>query len=356
MIEELRLEPVHSLEAARAEWVELAAQAENVFASWEWSSIWWRHFGVGRQQLVTLCRAGDGSAVALLPLYLWLRQPLRVVRFIGHGPADQLGPLCRKEQRTLTAAALRRALDAAGCQVFLGDTLHGDERWSKLLQARVYGREPSPILPLEWSSWDEFLASRSANFRSQLRRRERALGKLGSRFRLCDDQRRLHKDLDAFFALHRSRWRDEQSNVARLESFHREFAASAFDCGWLRLWFLEVEGEPVAAWYGLRSGGIDWYYQAGRNPAWDRYAPGFVLLCHSVRNAIADGMREYRFGRGGEHYKARFGPDDPGLETILLTRGAAGRSVVVGVEAARRTKRTLRRLTGQLLAQREALG
>jgi CelD/BcsL family acetyltransferase involved in cellulose biosynthesis len=336
---ELELEPVHSLEAARVPWCELATHTKNIFATWEWASVWWRHFAKGREPLVTLCRERDGMLAALLPLYVWKTWPLRVARFIGHGPADQLGPLCMPEQRTSTAIALRRTLADVGCKLFLGETLDGRERWSQHLGAQVYGSVSNPFLRLEWSSWEAFLDSRTRNFRSQLRRRERALDKRGLRFRLCDDPDRLDRDLDVFFRLHRSRWRDGTSNVARTEAFHREFAARAFERGWLRLWFLEVADGPVAAWYGLRWAGVDWYYQAGRDRAWDRFGVGFVLLAHSIREAIRDGMHEYRFGRGGEHYKTRFGPQDLGSETILLTQGRSARAAVVGVDAVRRTKR-----------------
>jgi CelD/BcsL family acetyltransferase involved in cellulose biosynthesis len=338
------LERLPSLDDAEGDWRALAPQTENVFASWEWGSIWWRHFGEGREPLVTRCSDENGNVVALLPLYLWRKRPIRVARFIGHGPADQLGPLCSKDVRTTAAVALRRVLAAERCEVFVGDTLDRSERWAQLLEAKVYGRGSSPVLRLEWETWDDFLATRSANFRSQLRRRERALRKLGARPRLCDDREALDRDLDTFFALHHRRWQSGGSNVVRLTGFHREFAACAFDRGWLRLWFLEIDGEAVAAWYGLRYGTTESYYQAGRDPAWDRLAVGFVLLAHSVREALADGMDEYRFGRGGQHYKTRFGPEDEGFETIVLTRGAAGSAAMAGVGAVRRVRRRLRRM------------
>src|SRR5205823_5632991 len=148
----------------------------------------------------------------------------------------------------------------------------------------------------------DLLAARSSNFRHQVRRRERALRARGLRYRQCDDRARLDRDLDLLFALHRRRWRGGESEFTRREAFHREFATLAFERGWLRLWLLELNNAPAAAWYGLRFGGVDCYYQAGRDPAWDRAAVGFVLLAHSIREATADGIREYRFGRGDEKY------------------------------------------------------
>ena len=76
----LRLEPISSLDSIREEWDDLAARSGNIFATWEWNSIWWRHFGGGRPLAATACRAADGSLLAILPLYLWSARPLRVAR------------------------------------------------------------------------------------------------------------------------------------------------------------------------------------------------------------------------------------------------------------------------------------
>jgi CelD/BcsL family acetyltransferase involved in cellulose biosynthesis len=270
-----------------------------------------------------------------------------VVRLIGHGPADELGPLCAPEHRPAAAAALRRALDDAGADVFLAEELRRDAGWSTRLGAPVRGTGASPVLRVSGQSWDDFLGARSPNFRQQVRRRERALVEHGLGYRLCASPDRLAGDLDTLFALHRRRWPDG-SAFTRLEPFHRDFAEAAFARGWLRLWFLELDGIEVAAWYGLRFEGIEWYYQAGRDPAWDRFAVGFVLLTHTVREAIADGVREYRLGRGGEEYKSRFGGDDPGVETLALPRGAKGKLAIAAAEAARRSIRTRRLVLGRL--------
>jgi CelD/BcsL family acetyltransferase involved in cellulose biosynthesis len=336
------LEQASSFDALRDDWNLLAERSDNVFGTWEWASAWWRHFGRRARLLVTTCRRADGSMLALLPLYVWPRPGLQVVRLIGHGPADELGPLCAAEDRPAAAAALTRVLDDARADVFLGEEVRHHDGWSRRLGATVRGTVSSPVLRLDWRSWDEFLAARSSNFRQQIRRRERALGDHGLRYRLCENRDRLERDLDVLFALHRLRWTGGDSEFTRLAAFHRDFAADAFDRGWLRLWFLEVNGAEVAAWYGLRFRGIEWYYQAGRDPAWDRFAVGFVLLAHSIREAIADGMREYRLGRGDEEYKSRFTDDDSEVETLVLARGVKGRLAVAAAEAARRRTGTRR--------------
>jgi CelD/BcsL family acetyltransferase involved in cellulose biosynthesis len=62
---------------------------------------------------------------------------------------------------------------------------------------------------------------------------------------------------------------------------------------------------------------------------------GFVLLAHTIREALQDGMDEYRLLRGDESFKYRFATSDPGLETIARPNGALGR-VALALRTARR--------------------
>jgi CelD/BcsL family acetyltransferase involved in cellulose biosynthesis len=336
----ISLDMVPTLEAVRDDWVELAQKGGNIFSSWEWASIWWRHCGGARPLLVAACRTDDGRLAAVLPLYLWSARPLRIARFLGHGPADELGPVCAPVDRAYAAAALRRSCVEAGLDLLLAQHLPGRQGWREALGATLLEAEASPTLSLE-RGWDVYLASRSANFRQQIRGRERQLARRHSvRFRLVTDRARLEDDLTVLFSLHAARW-GERSAFTGWEQFHRDFAHIALERGWLRLWFLDVDDRPAAAWYGFRFGGIESYYQAGRDPRLADGSVGFVLLVHSIREAAADGMREYRFLRGAEPFKLRFADADPGVETLVLSRGLAGRLGEIAA-AARARGRSLR--------------
>jgi CelD/BcsL family acetyltransferase involved in cellulose biosynthesis len=323
MSEQLRLEAL-DLSEESSEWAALAAAVGNVFGTPEWLSTWWHHYGRGRTSLATACRGADGTLVAVLPLYLLRRRPLRVARFLGHGPGDALGPICRSADRADVAATLVRLLDERGVRLLLAENVPRDEGWSDRLGASVVSGEASPVLTLEGATWDELLASWSKSLRYRIRSRERKLARDHEvRYRLADDPERFDRDFDRLMALHRARW-PQGSNFSANEPFHRAFAALAFTQGWCRLWLLEVDGEARAAWYGFRFAGVESYYQLGRDPAWDPYSIGFLVLTHSIREAVADGVREYRFLRGGEEFKYRFASHDPGLETIVLDRGRLG--------------------------------
>jgi CelD/BcsL family acetyltransferase involved in cellulose biosynthesis len=215
------------------------------------------------------------------------------------------------------------------------------------LRGRILRREPSPVIERPEGGWDEYFAGRSRNFRSQLGRKERKLERDHAlSFRLSDDPGRLADDMGVLFRLHDVRWGEEGSGAmsAQRQAFHQDFAAAALERGWLRLWLAEVEGKPVAAWYGFRYGGVESYYQSGRDPEWERSSVGLVLLVHTIREAMGDGMREYRLLRGGESYKDRFATDDRGVETVAVGRGAGRALALLGDGASRLPKRLRRSL------------
>ncbi len=342
-----RLESVDDIDALGEEWDALAQRAGNLFATREWISSWWRQYGDDRRLTVTACRDASGRLFAILPLYEVAARPVRILRFLGHGAGDRLGPICAAGDVERTARALASLLGSGRRRraMLLAEQLPGEERWAGLLGGARLRMEPSPVLRVDWKGFDEFIASRSRNFRDQVGRRERKLARqYDLRYRLCDDHASLERDLQTLFDLHEARWGRESSAFdVRRRAFHREFAQLALARGWLRLWTMELDGRPVAAWYGFRYANMEWYYQAGRDPSFDRQATGFVLLVHTVRAAMDDGVREYRLLRGGEEYKGRFANADPGLETFVTGHGAAGVAAAAGTVAAAALPRSTRR-------------
>jgi CelD/BcsL family acetyltransferase involved in cellulose biosynthesis len=328
----------------RDDWERLAEASGNIFSTFAWAETWWRHYGGSRRLLVATVPGPGGEASALLPLYLVRERLPRIARFVGHGPADQLGPVCAPEDRPLAAAQLLGRVRRERVDLVLAEQLPGDAPWSSWLDAVEVARSGSPVLRLAGRTWEDVLAARSSNFRQKVKRDERRLAhETDFRFRLSEDPDRLDADLDVLFRLHAARWRDGGSTfLGRDERFHREFARLALDRGWLRLWILELDGTPAGAWLGFRFAGAECYYQSGRDPAFDRYSVGFLLLVHTIRSALADGADTYRFLRGGEDYKYRFADDDPQLATVVFAGTRRGSALARAAPPLARARRLLR--------------
>jgi CelD/BcsL family acetyltransferase involved in cellulose biosynthesis len=317
----VRVDEVDDLAALREPWLRLAPLAGHPFATYEWNSIWWRHFGGGRPLYTFACRDRSGEVAAILPMYLAARQPFGVARLLGY--ADLQSPVCAPEHRPLAAEAIRRVTRRPyPCRVLFAERLPIDDGWAPLLGGSELQAHPGPILRFGGESWEDLLrASLSRKNRSNLGRKERRLlDTHGLVYRLADDPARLEDDMRALFRLHGQRWGAETTGIfdGAGAEFHLELAAAAQKAGWLRLWIAEIEGEPAAAWYGFRFAGVQWHLQGGRDPRFDRLSVGKALWLHSIRDAHEGGMSAYHFLAGDEAYKMHFANGDSGAESRVV--------------------------------------
>jgi CelD/BcsL family acetyltransferase involved in cellulose biosynthesis len=336
MTGQVQLEYLRSLDDLDiGEWRDLALRSRNVFAAPEWLLTWWSHYGKGQSQLIGAARNG-GELVAIMPLYEWWGRGVPLLRFIGHGPSDQLGPICSVPQGAEATAAVEELLDAIPIQQFvlLAETIGSDQSLGESSGARRLFRDSSPVLHVP-STWDEFMAERSGNFRAQVRRSPRRLAKLGAlSYRVASSSDEFERDLNTLFTLHEKRW-GKQTSFMQAAAFHREFAIQAFTRGWSRLWILELDGRPIAAELGFRFAGSECFYQSGRDPSFRDVSLGLMVLVHAIREAVGEGIQEFRLLRGGEPYKLRLATSDPGVETYGYSRGSVARFLLASAVAAR---------------------
>ena len=320
------VELVDGLEPLRDAWDGLTANGDNIFASWDWNELWWRHYGGGRRLRVAVATR-DGDVEAIVPLFFWSGRPLRLLRLVGHGHGDRLGPICDRDEPAAAEHALREALRAVPHDLFVGDWLAGGRGWAAALGGRVLRTTGYPILALEGRSWDDILAGTSPRFRKNVRQSRNRLERRHAVSFRSPDAETLEGDLDTLFGLHRARFVDHDSChfCGDYEPFQREFATLAFERGWLRLLLLELDGEAVAAEFGFLFHDVYFAYQGARNPKWDKESVGFVVEVETIRRSLEEGAVEFRFLGGEEAYKYRFPTEDPRLETVVAGRTARGR-------------------------------
>lgn len=334
---ELSLERASALEDLRADWDRLAEGAGHPFGTWEWVSIWWRHYGEGKELFTFACRDADRRLAAILPLYIARQRP-RIARFLGYG--DQRSPLCEPADRRLAAAAMKALLGGGGdrCKLLLGEVMPGDQDWDGMLGGTLIRTDADPVIHLDGRTWEELLASKSSSFRKQARYQERRLAREHElEFRLTEDPDQLEADMDTLIALHDLRWGDRSTGIfaGARGQMQRELAAAALARGWLRLWIERVDGQPAAAYYGLRYAGSEFFFQSGREPGFDRLSVGAVMLGHAVRDACEAGIGTFRFLAGDEPYKLRLADDDYRSKTVLLGGGISGALGRVAISAVR---------------------
>ena len=90
------------------------------------------------------------------------------------------------------------------------------------------------------------------------------------------------------------------------QQFHAITRAAA-ENGWLRLAFLEVNGQKAAAYLTFDYGNRLYVYNSAIDPRFNTLSPGWVLLANLLRWAIENKHAAFDFLRGEEDYKFRFG-------------------------------------------------
>ena len=312
-----------AFESLADEWRVLLADsgADPLFMSWDWLYTWWRCLGGDRA--LRLLEVRDGARlIGLAPLVvrgpaLLRLQPFEVVEFLGTGTAgsDYLDVIAARgrEADVLDAlvahfAATRTALEfshaAPGALVALLAASLADRGWATVAQPV----EVCPHIQLSGHDWDSYLGTLGAAHRYNVRRRFRNLAKsFDVRFERAQDDTGRRAFLADLVRLHRLRRESLGGSDGlgddRMVAFHEAFTARAQRAGWLRLYRLVLDGDVVAAVYGCAVGDKFYFYQSGFDPAFGRHSVGLLILAHSIRDALEEGLAEYDLLHGNEAYK-----------------------------------------------------
>lgn len=327
-------------------WRELAELRGNAFVTPEWFKAWMLHYGQDAEPAVAVVRDARGELTGVLPLVSTGRRS-RTLRFAGANLADLFHPAARVEDEDeLIGPATAALADLSPRPVsIVFDKVEAGARWWRsavagwpvTMRATSFREDVLPLIEFEGLDWEAYLMTRSRNLRSQVRRRLRALESDHElRFRATTQPDEVRQDVATFFRLHDMRWGERGGSDASTElsrAFHADFATAALERGWLRLWFMELDGETVAAWYGWRLGSRYSYYQAGFDPSFEGLSVGFALLAHTMRSAIEEDAAEYDLLLGGEAYKLRFATASRAIETVVVARRGRPRSLLAGAEA-----------------------
>ena len=315
------------LDAARWNALVAGSSLPSVFLSWQWQTAWARAFLGGRALGLLAVSEDSGALAGLLPLYEEAAGPL--MRFVGGVDVsdylDLIAPAGREEE--IWGALLEHRAAAAGEW-----DLHGIRAASPTLallpalapphgiEVRITREDRCPVLALP-PTWDAYLARLSGKDRHELRRKMRRLeAELpGTKTRSLAGPDGWDEGMTEFLRLHRlsragkARFMDET-----MERFFREALGALAEAGWARLWFLDSDGAPIAAFLCLEYSGTVGLYNSGFDPTRARLAPGIVLLAHVIRDAIERGFAIFDFLRGEEPYKYAFGPAPTDLFNVRV--------------------------------------
>lgn len=194
----------------------------------------------------------------------------------------------------------------------------------QILNSKARAGEDCQYLPLS-KSWQEYFSSLSLNFRKNLRKEKRNLERdFKVEFEVVTAPGQVSQSMQDLFDLHQKRWAYLRqaglfSNENR-RAFHLETASLFAENGWLRLFFLRLNGERAAASYCFSYEKKLYGYISGFDPRFSKYGVGSILTAYLIDNSINEGLREVDFLRGAEPYKESWNTMTRKTITFLGTR------------------------------------
>lgn len=346
-----------SFKELEPEWNRLLEESDHPtpFMSWEWVSVWWKHFGSGRLHVSTLWR--DGKLIGIAPLYQD-RGPwkMRSLRLLGTGQSDYLDFLVPEREADACYSQLLGDLLAEGeTDLILLDQVPPN----RLDAIRAAGRSGGYILQIKERGhcyfvrlpfrWEDYLSGLGKNERYNIGRRSRTLerqhGIVFRRLHLPDSN--TEKGVEAFFKLMTRRLAMRGRRLAVDEEnslrFHQELAARFAERGWLNLALLEREGRMIAGLFAFEYDRRLFYYHSGFDPEWAKYSAGMVLLAKCIEDGIGRGVREFDFMRGRADYKSKWMIEERPFHRVAMTRNAVRYLKLLGSGVAARAGKILKR-------------
>jgi len=314
----------------RERWSNTLSKCDHtVFSTWEWLSIWWKHFGRGKRLLLLLAEEDD-EIIGIAPLmysvhrtyglrqgrieFIGTRQ-LASARFIGTPDSDYNDFIVKKgneECIKLFIAHLNNLPEKWDCI----DLMDIPETSPSLTFLNKTSRHLKPVHKCPYislpQSHDVFLRSLSSKLRKDIRRNLRRLEREGFKidFVDCSDAQWAKDGMNSFFELHQKRWKSRGFEGVfedqRIRDFNLEIAKVFSQNGWLGLYLLKLSDQPVAALYGFQYNSKFYFYLSGFNPRYYRYSVGNLLFSFVVARCIEEGLTELDFMRGAEEYKDRW--------------------------------------------------
>lgn len=338
----------HQFHDMRNTWNSLLQRSRDndIFSTWEWLSSWWRHFGQGRKLRILVIR-DEGKIIAIAPLMcarysFFLFGNLTKLELIGSPQSDYNNlVLIEKESECLTLflnhliseytdwdyLELRDLAENATAVDLLQNTpknmLSGLQ-----LEKRAITMCPYISLP---NSTEMFLKRLKGDMRRSLRRRMRRLNeKHQVKVKTQTDFNSTEEAMYAFFELHQKRWRTKGETGVfaqkTLRDFHVDVAESFAKRGWLNLYFLTADDEPIATIYTFNYRQKSYEYLTGFDPEYSRYSVANLLRMHVVEDCIQKGSNEYDLMRGYEPYKGKWSRESrKNMEIRLIRKGAFAR-------------------------------
>jgi len=295
------------------EWDELVASRagrDEPFWRHGWLTCWLDHFAVGEQLRLLVARAG-GRLVAALPLLEGRSRMyglgVRRLRAPANVHSCRFDLLCSPDHPEALGALWSHLRAGAAFDVLELSDVPQDGLARQLLtlaenddlRVATWESMQTPWLSLQ-GGHQAMLGRLDAHFRQNLRRRRRKLEAKGRvELQRVTGGRELERLLEEGFALERAGWKGDSGTAIACEAvtrgFYAELARRAALAGELSLFFLRLDGAPVAFQLGLEHGRTYYLPKTAYDERHRECSPGQLLMDSVLADLCERGLERFDF-------------------------------------------------------------
>lgn len=307
-----------ALERLRPQWCALMERCEHAdpFLGPDWVLTWHRHFGDGRE-VAAWTAWRDGDLVAILPQLRFRERRWGVsVRRLGGLRhvligVPRIGMLMEPRPDVARALAQAWARDCRSWETFDLDGMRAGsdiERlvWMALAETGLGARlhilpsREACVIPLR-GTWEDYLATRSVNFRRSLRRAWRGVAALADvRRSVLTRPEDVVQGIDHLFLVDRRNRKDLRAlngdpGLECLRAFCVDVGERLASLGQIEVRLLEAGGSLLASTIFLRYKDVLYGLKIGFDRGLPDLSPGRVMLSWLVEDAWRTGIRKLDF-------------------------------------------------------------
>ncbi|MFQ6103540.1 MAG: GNAT family N-acetyltransferase [Candidatus Glassbacteria bacterium] len=313
---------IHELESLEADWKKLQQLSEkpNVFQSYEWISLWWKHFGSGKDLRVVFASEG-GMPIFAAPFFVEKTRKIglsaRRITVIGDGLSSQQGFLTVGD------------VDAALMELFR-NLLMREDRWDyleldklpedgRVIRSMRKASEAGgvhfveipasryPYIKIEGDYQDYLKKNVSKRLRKTIRNRINRVKKVGELRFLHTDEIDLEESFKEIISLGEQGWKHRAGIDPLTSGKNREFFRDLLklfrDSNMLSLTAIELNGKKVAFDLSFVMRDSFYAYYMVFDERFNHLSPGKVIVSHVVERLFSNGMSEIDLSEGEEDYK-----------------------------------------------------
>lgn len=307
------------------------------FVTHEWMRTWIECFGAEQRLHMLLVKTGR-TVVGIAPLMLsqgWMYGlPIRRLQsvhnvyterfdFIINGPPEEIYPAIWNHLLTQgprwDVLELRQLPTESETLAHLTRLAAAD----RLATEKWYSCE-SPYLQME-GSWESYRRTLSKKHRANLSNRLGRLGKTGEiDVEVIEGAGQAAAALADGWILEAAAWKGDAGTaiecLPRVRAFYEAFAIRAAHRGWLRLYFLTVDGRRIAFCYGLCFQNRMFKLKSGYDPRYASCSPSMVLSSLIIKEAFQEGRAQVEFLGSNDGWKKSWTPTTQSHEWMFVFR------------------------------------